>query len=153
LTAVREAGTRLPEFHSWNDSQFRFLNFKVSVGNTMVLKNSLIVFVLIVLSGFFDSWGFVYAAKIWQKDALSWLNLGKSTLGWGIGITLYIISLRFMARLGVTSAEIQTVIWFAMTIIGVVIFSGKFFEWPRTEQIVAVLVLAGLGWLLYRTGG
>jgi hypothetical protein len=38
-----------------------------------------------------------------------------------------------------------------MTIIGVVIFSGKFFAWPRLEQSVAVLVLAGLGWLLVRT--
>lgn len=116
-------------------------------------KDSVIIFVLIVLSGFFDSWGFVFAAKIWEKDTLSGANLGKSALGWGLGITLYIISLRFMARLGVTSAEIQTIIWFAMTIIGVVLFSGKFFIWPRAEQMVAILVLAGLGWLLYRTGG
>jgi hypothetical protein len=62
-----------------------------------------------------------------------------------------VISLRFMARMGVTSAEIQTIVWFAMTIIGVVIFSGKFFAWPRLEQAVAVLVMVGLGWLLYRT--
>ena len=39
-----------------------------------------------------------------------------------------------------------------MTIIGVVIFSGRFFTWPRLEQFVAVLVLVGLGWLLVRTG-
>ena len=57
-----------------------------------------------------------------------------------------------MARLGVTSAEVQTAVWFAMTIIGVVIFSGRFFSWPRLEQIVAALVLVGLGWLLVRTG-
>lgn len=49
-----------------------------------------------------------------------------------------------------TSAELQTTVWFAMTIIGVVIFSGKFLAWPRLEQVVAVLV--GLGWLLARTG-
>lgn len=111
------------------------------------------MFVLIALSGFADSLGFVYAARIWQKDSASWLNLGKCVLGWGVGITLYVFALRFMARLGVTSAEIQTAVWFAMTIIGVVIFSGKFFGWPRLEQIVAALVLAGLGWLLVRTGG
>ena len=43
-------------------------------------------------------------------------------------------------------------VWFAMTIIGVVIFSGRFFSWPRLEQVVATLVLLGLGWLLVRTG-
>lgn len=111
------------------------------------------MFVLIALSGFADSLGFVYAARIWQKDALSWANLAKCALGWGVGIALYVFALRFMARLGMTSAEIQTAVWFAMTIIGVVIFSGRYFGWPRLEQIVAALVLAGLGWLLVRTGG
>lgn len=118
----------------------------------MSFGNSLIVFVLIVLSGFADALGFVYAARIWEKDTISWLELGKSALGWGVGITLYVFSLRYMGRMGVTSAEIQTAVWFAMTIIGVVIFSGKFFSWPRLEQVVATLVLVGLGWLLVRTG-
>jgi hypothetical protein len=114
--------------------------------------NSLLVLVLIVLSGFADSLGFVYAAKIWQNGALSWSDVARSALGWVVGITLYVISLKYMARLGVTSAEIQTAMWFAMTIIGVVLFSGRFFSWPRLEQVVATLVLLGLGWLLVRTG-
>jgi len=113
--------------------------------------NSLLVLVLIVLSGFADSLGFVYAAKIWQDGALSWPDVGRSALGWVVGITMYVISLKYMARLGVTSAEMQTAVWFAMTIIGVVVFSGRFFSWPRLEQIVATLVLLGLGWLLART--
>ena len=114
--------------------------------------NSLLVLVLITLSGFADSLGFVYAAKIWQHGVLSWPDVGRSALGWVVGITLYVISLKYMARLGVTSAEIQTTVWFAMTIIGLVIFSGRFFSWPRLEQVVATLVLLGLGWLLVRTG-
>lgn len=118
----------------------------------MSFGNSLIVFVLIVLSGFADSLGFVYAARIWEAEAIAWTEVGKSALGWGVGITLYVFSLRYMVRAGVTSAEIQTVVWFAATIIGVVIFSGKFFSWPRLEQIIAALVLVGLGWLLARTG-
>lgn len=117
----------------------------------MTLQNSVIVFVLIVLSGFADSLGFVYAARIWQQDAMSWENLLKSASGWAIGITMYVISLRFLARLGVTSAEMQTAVWFAVTMIGVAIFSGRFLGWPRLEQIVAVLVIVGLGWLLVRT--
>jgi Na+-transporting NADH:ubiquinone oxidoreductase subunit NqrB len=114
--------------------------------------NSLLVLVLIVLSGFADSLGFVYAAKIWQAEQISWPDVGRSALGWVLGITMYVFSLKYMARLGVTSAEIQTAVWFAMTIIGVVIFSGRFFTWPRLEQSVATLVLVGLGWLLVRTG-
>ena len=117
-----------------------------------MIKTYVVILVLLVASGFGDSLGFVYAAKIWQKDSLSWLNLGKSILGWGAGISMYVVALRFMDRAGIVSAEIQTAIWFAMTIIGVVLFSGKFFAWPRLEQVVATLVLAGLGWLMVRTG-
>jgi len=115
-------------------------------------RTYLVILALLVLSGFGDSLGFVYASKIWQKDSLSWVNLGKSALGWGAGISMYVIALRFMDRAGIVSAEIQTAVWFAMTIIGVVLFSGKFFDWPRLEQAVATLVLLGLGWLMVRTG-
>jgi hypothetical protein len=117
----------------------------------MPFKDSLIILILLALSGFADSLGFVYAARIWQHDAVSWSNLGKSALGWWIGISFYLLSLKFMARVGVTSAEIQTAVWFAVTILGVGIFSGRFFTWPRLEQTVAVLVLVGLGWLMVRT--
>ena len=119
--------------------------------STRMTWNSLLVLVLIALSGFADSLGFVYAAKTWQAGVLSWPDVGRSALGWILGMTMYVIALKYMARLGVTSAEMQTVVWFAMTIIGVVIFSGRFFSWPRLEQAVAVLVLVGLGWLLART--
>jgi hypothetical protein len=51
----------------------------------------------------------------------------------------------------VTAAEIHTMVWFAMTIVGVIVFSGRFFAWPRLEQGVATLLLVGLGWLLVRT--
>jgi hypothetical protein len=113
--------------------------------------NSVLVLVLMVLSGFADSLGFYYAAKIWEKGAISWSDLGRSALGWGAGITMYVFALRYMMRAGVTSAEVQTAIWFAMTIIGVVIFSGRFFQWARLDQAVALLVMTGLGWLLVRT--
>jgi hypothetical protein len=47
----------------------------------MLLRDSLIVLVLITLSGFADSLGFVYAARMWQHDALSWPDVAKGALG------------------------------------------------------------------------
>jgi Na+-transporting NADH:ubiquinone oxidoreductase subunit NqrB len=117
----------------------------------MKFVTPLMIFALLALSGWADSLGFVYAPKIWHNGAVSWPNLAKSALCWGIGMSLYVIALRPMSTVGVTSAEMQTTVWFAMTIIGVVIFSGRFFNWPRLEQGVAVLVMVALGWLLVRT--
>jgi hypothetical protein len=39
--------------------------------------NSVLVLVLIVLSGLADSLGFVYAARIWQAGQLSWPDVGQ----------------------------------------------------------------------------
>jgi hypothetical protein len=119
----------------------------------MTIATPLLILVLLALSGFADSLGFFYASKIWQSGLLSWVNLAKSALGWTVGISLYIVALRPMSTAGVTSAEIQTAVWFAMTIIGVVVFSGRFFTWQWLEQTIAVLVVVALGWLLVRTGG
>jgi hypothetical protein len=113
--------------------------------------NSLLVFALISLSAGADSLGFIHAAKIWQQDTISWINVVWSAMAWSVGITLYMLSLRYLARLGITAAEVHTMLWFAMTIIGVIVFSGRFFSWPRLEQGVATLLLFGLAWLLVRT--
>jgi hypothetical protein len=117
----------------------------------MQLATPLLILLLLALSGFADSYGFFYASKIWQDGLLSWSALGKSALGWAVGISLYVVSLRPMASVGVTSAEVQTTVWFAMTIIGVVVFSGRFLHWPRLDQAIGVAVVVALGWLLART--
>lgn len=118
----------------------------------MKLASSASLLVLLALSGLADSFGFFYASRIWQQGTLSVPDLGRAAAGWVVGITLYVLSLRYFAAVGVGAAEIQTLIWFAMTIIGVVALSGQFFKWPHLEQGVAVGVIVALGWLLVRTG-
>jgi hypothetical protein len=111
----------------------------------------LIIVVLTLASGFADSQGFVHAARIWQDGALVWGELAKSALGLGTGTMLYWLLLRFLKELGVSAPEIQTGAWFAATLIGVALASGKFFHWRTVDQLVALVVLLGIGWLLVRT--
>jgi hypothetical protein len=117
-------------------------------------QSSLLLLILgiTVLSGLGDSQGFLHAARIWRDDQLVWNALAKSALGFTFGIVLYWIAIRFLQQFGIFSAETQTILWFGITLLGVAMFSGKFFRWSRTDQIVAVAVLAGIGWLLLRTG-
>jgi hypothetical protein len=105
-----------------------------------------------VASGLFDAQGFIHAAKIWQDGVVVWSEVGKSALYWGAGICLYCVSLKFMIELQIVSPEIQTVAWFGVTIVGVGLASGRFFSWEPVDQAVAMGVLAGLGWLLFRVG-
>lgn len=106
-----------------------------------------------LISGVADAQGFIHAANIWQADKLAWHELGKSALGFSVGIGMYWFSLKYMKALGVVTPEVQTIVWFGVTLVGVALVSGKVFAWPLLEQTVAVGVLLGIGWLLLRTGG
>lgn len=70
----------------------------------MTIATPLLILVLLALSGFADSLGFFYASKIWQHGLFSWIDLARSAAGWAVGISLYIIALKPMSSVGVTSA-------------------------------------------------
>jgi len=109
------------------------------------------IIVLTILSGIVDAQGFLHAARIWQNSSLSWVELGRSALGFTVGIVLYWLVLRNMTAVVITSPEIQTITWFGVTLIGVALVSGSFLKWTLLDQAVAVIVLFGIGWLMFRT--
>lgn len=108
---------------------------------------------LLILSGIGDAIGFARAAGVWQNNRLVVPELMKSAGGYAVGIGIYYLAVRYLKLLGVESAELQTIAWFLLTLIGVALISGQFFKWARIDQAVALLVIAGIGWLLVRTGG
>ena len=117
------------------------------------LGSYVIIIVLTILSGIADAQGFLHAARIWQNGTLIWDELGRSALGFVLGIVLYWIVLRNMNAVGITSPEIQTLTWFGVTLIGVALVSGSFLKWTLLDQAIAVIVLFGIGWLMFRTTG
>ena len=108
---------------------------------------------LTLISGLADTQGFVHASNVWLNGKLIWPEVIKSALGFGLGIVAYWICIRFLQDFRIISPEIQTVGWFAATIIGMAIFSGKFLHWQIVDQIVGIAVLLGLAWLLVRLAG
>lgn len=108
---------------------------------------------LTLASGISDAQGFIHASKIWQAGKISWNAIGKSALGFSIGIAIYWVCLKYMKEWGIVSPEIQTLVWFGVTIVGVAFVSGRVLRWPMVDQGVAVVVLLGIGWLLVRIGG
>ncbi|MDQ3012647.1 MAG: hypothetical protein M3X11_18300 [Acidobacteriota bacterium] len=109
--------------------------------------------VLTLCSGMFDAQGFIYASQIWKDGALVKAAAAKSILFFFVGMTFYLFSLRFLQQISVVSPELQSLFWFAVTLIGVAVINGKFVQWSSVDRIVAAIVLCGIGWLLIRTGG
>lgn len=108
---------------------------------------------LTLISGWADAQGFVHASNVWLNGKPIWPEVIKSASGFGLGIVAYWICIRFLQDFRIISPEIQTVGWFAATIIGMAIFSGKFLHWQIVDQIVGIAVLLGLAWLLVRLAG
>ncbi len=113
----------------------------------------LIIIVLTLLSGLGDAYGFTHAALVWQNGRFVAAEVARSAVGFAAGIGLYWLVLKYMTAAGIVSPEIQTIAWFGVTIIGVAALNGQFLGWPLPDKLVAAAVLAGIGWLLVRTGG
>jgi len=64
---------------------------------------------------------------------------------------MYLVALWKLSGHGVVAVEVQTLFWFAATIIGIALLSGRFLSWPTIDKVVAVAVLTGIGWLLFRS--
>jgi hypothetical protein len=79
-------------------------------------------------------------------------ELGKSALGFSVGIGSYWLAAKYFNEFGVLAPETQTLIWFGATIAGVAFISGQFLRWQAIDQAVAVVVLLGVAWLLFRVG-
>ncbi len=115
------------------------------------MKSALVIAALLVvtaLSAFLDAKGFVYAAQSWRSGSLVTSTAVLSLVYFIGGVTLYIVSIGFQQKLGVHSAAIQSIFWFAMTVVGVALMDGTIAHWSLAQRAVAVGVTIGIGWLL-----
>jgi hypothetical protein len=114
---------------------------------------TIIILILTLISGFCDSLGFAHAARMWQGGTLVIPEALRSATGFAAGITIYWVTVRYLNQAGIVDVEIQTLLWFGTTLIGVALLSGRFLQWRPIDQAVALAVLLGIGWLLLRTEG
>ena len=117
------------------------------------LKTVGMIVVLTLLSGYADAQGFLHAANIWEGRRLVWGELGRSGFWFALGIMIYWVALRYLREAQIAAPELQTLVWFSVTIVGVALASGRFAQWRLSEQLVGIGVIAGIGWLMLRTPG
>ena len=110
----------------------------------------LLIIVFTLLSGIGDAAGFVYASRVWSEGRFLWPEAVKCIIGFQFGMLMYWLALWKLTAHGVVSAELQTLYWFIVTIVGVSAINGRVFTWPAADQAVAAGLLVGVGWLMYR---
>jgi len=109
--------------------------------------------VFTVITGYADSRGFVHAARVWAGGDLVWREVALSGVAFLIGVVAYWVVVRFAGELGVRSAMVQTMGWFAVTIFAVALTDTGQHTWHLFDAATAAVVVSGLGLLLYRTAG
>ena len=105
----------------------------------------------LIASGIFDALAFTYSARMWHGAGLVWGETVKAGGSFIVGITMYWGAVRYLSEAGVVTAEMQTLVWFVVTILGVAVLGGRFFHWQLLEQLAAVNVFVSLGWLVSRS--
>ena len=113
--------------------------------------NLAFVLILTGLSGVLDARGFVYAARAWPGGVLDLRMAAIAIVAFVGGLSCYVLAVRFMHGLGVSSVAIQTGIWFIVTAVGVSVMDGSIAQWTRLQQLVGVAVTLGIGWLAAST--
>lgn len=118
--------------------------------NSALLIAALVV--LTALSAFFDAKGFVWAAQSWHEGSLVPSTALRALIYFVGGVSVYIATIGLQQKLGVHSAALQTLFWFAMTIIGIALLDGTISGWSVVQKSVGVAVTLGIGWLLVSAG-
>jgi len=114
------------------------------------MRSVFLIAVFTALAGLGDAKGFIHASRVWQDGSFVWVEACKCIAGFQFGMLMYWLALWKLSGHGIVAVEIQTLFWFVATIVGVALLSGRIVGWPVLDQAVAVCVLTGVGWLLYR---
>jgi hypothetical protein len=114
----------------------------------MKFLSALLVLILTLTSGVMDARGFVYAGRSWPGGHIDWNAVGMSMLAFFAGISLYIAAVRFMQTMGLNAVALQSGVWFVATAVGIAAMDGTVAQWTRLQQVIALMVMAGLAWLI-----
>jgi hypothetical protein len=107
---------------------------------------------LTVSSGLCDAFGFVHASRVWKHGHFALHNAVVALSLFLLGALTYIFVIKYLDRLGVTSTEIQTLGWFATTVVGIAVIERSIFGWTLTDKAMLILAAFSVGWLVVRQG-
>ena len=114
--------------------------------------NVLLAIGLTIGSGVLDAFGFVHASRVWRDDHLVLREVFLTFVYFLSGVGAYLLVVRYFDRLGISATEIQTLLWFAVTVLGVATIQRSLADWSTTDRAAALVAVVSVGWLVARHG-
>lgn len=128
----------------------RYLLFKVHP--TMTPFIILAAIVITLLAAFVEAHAYNYSFDAFKQGNIQWMLLALSFGVYSIGILIDYVSLYVLSKTSIFIPELLAAIFMVATLVGIALLSGQFLTWKTSDQIVAGLIVAGLGWLAFRVG-
>jgi hypothetical protein len=120
-----------------------------------LVVNVVAIFLLVAAltaSGFGDARGFVHASRIWS-GGFAPVEIARSAGWFAVGVGSYWTALYGADRVGIVSPQVQVLLWFVVTVVGVAAITGELREWNDTDKVLAVALVSLLLILLIRREG
>lgn len=105
---------------------------------------------LMAASGVGDAWGFRAASRAWSDGSIVWGEVGQSVVAFTVGIGCFLLAVRPLQDVGIDSAATQSLIWFAVTVVGVAILDGSVRSWDAPAVIAGVVAVVSLATVIAR---
>ncbi|UMP06919.1 hypothetical protein [Amycolatopsis sp. EV170708-02-1] len=97
-----------------------------------------------------DAYGFVWAGRIWSNGGPRWDAVAMSVVTNTAGLACYLLTLRYLTKLGEIGVSLQAASWYLVTTVGVMLASGVAFEWSWLDHLLAVTSIGSLALLIVR---
>jgi hypothetical protein len=117
----------------------------------MIVRQYTLLILLTVASAYGDSRGFIWADRAWDGGSVDWRAAGYALLGFGFGITTWLLAVRYIKQLGGIGVSAQAMGWFLLTILGVAAATGEYIRWSLVDKSLAIICVGCFSVLVFRT--
>jgi hypothetical protein len=117
----------------------------------MIIAQYVLLILLTVASAYADSRGFIWSDRAWDRSTVDWRAVRYALLGFGFGITTWLLAVKYLKQVGGVGVSAQAMGWFLLTILGVAAASGEFVKWSSADKILAMICVGCFAALVFRT--
>lgn len=106
--------------------------------------------IFLLIAALADARAINHATKSWDVNQLVHMEFFLTAVYFLCSIAPFVYSIKFFQRAGISSQTLQSLLWFATTVIFISILDRTILAWSRLDQIIALLSVLSLGTLIYR---
>lgn len=104
----------------------------------------------LLIAAIADARAIYHATRCWRSGQLVNAEFWLTVMFFLASIAPFVYSIKFFQKEGITSQTLQSLLWFATTVIFISVLDKSILNWARLDQIMSLIIALSLGILIYR---